>query len=109
MNQIDTWRSVTKRFEIGTEKGYLTVMLKNNVPIRILLDIAKQGSETSGFARMWAQTFSKALNHGVPLDELIEDAIGVNFDPSGWSDMGFAKSIVDYVAKYLKAKFGKTE
>ena len=109
MSTRQTWDSVTKRFTIGSESGYLTVMIEDGKPYRILLDVAKQGSETSGFARVWAQTFSKALDHGVPLEELLEDALGVSFDPSGWTDIGFAASIVDYVAKYIGRRFGGGE
>ena len=100
-----TWRSVTKKFQVGPECGYLTVVLEDEKPIRILVDISRQGSTVSGFARQWAQMFTLALDAGAPLEKLVEENLGVSFEPDSWSDMGFARSIVDYIAKYIHERY----
>ncbi len=49
-----------------------------------------------------------ALQHGVPLKMLCEKFAHTRFEPSGWSgnpDIGFAKSIMDYIFRWLQLRF----
>jgi ribonucleoside-diphosphate reductase alpha chain len=51
---------------------------------------------------------SIALQHGVPLKLLCEKFAHTRFEPSGWSgnpDIGFAKSIMDYIFRWLDLRF----
>src|ERR1700689_4375495 len=51
---------------------------------------------------------SIALQHGVPLKLLCEKFAHTRFEPSGWSgnpDIGFAKSIMDYIFRWLQLRF----
>lgn len=104
---IDTWPSITKRFQLGKDKCYLTVLLNRGKPCRIFLDVAKEGSTLGGFADQWAHMFSDALANGQSLESLVRTAQEVRFPPDGWTDLGFAKSIPDYCAKYLARMFLK--
>jgi ribonucleoside-diphosphate reductase alpha chain len=70
--------------------------------------MAKEGSTISGFADAFAQAISYALQYGVPLQELVDKFSHVRFEPSGMTrnpDVRFAKSIVDYIFRWLAAKF----
>ena len=70
--------------------------------------MAKEGSTISGFADAFAQAISYALQFGVPLQVLIDKFSHVRFEPSGLtknSDVRFAKSIVDYIFRWLAGKF----
>ena len=70
--------------------------------------MAKEGSTISGFADAFAQAVSYALQYGVPLQDLVDKFSHVRFEPSGMTrnaDIRFAKSIVDYIFRWLAAKF----
>ena len=70
--------------------------------------MAKEGSTISGFADAFAQAISYALQYGVPLQALVDKFSHVRFEPSGMTrnpDVRFAKSIVDYIFRWMAAKF----
>jgi ribonucleoside-diphosphate reductase alpha chain len=70
--------------------------------------MAKEGSTISGFADAFAQAISYALQYGVPLQDLVDKFSHVRFEPSGMTknpDVRFAKSIVDYIFRWLATKF----
>jgi ribonucleoside-diphosphate reductase alpha chain len=51
---------------------------------------------------------SIALQHGVPLKLFCEKFAHTRFEPSGWSgnpDIGYAKSIMDYIFRWLQMRF----
>jgi ribonucleoside-diphosphate reductase alpha chain len=51
---------------------------------------------------------SLALQHGVPLKLFCEKFAHTRFEPSGWSsnpEIGFAKSIMDYIFRWLHLRF----
>ena len=70
--------------------------------------MAKEGSTISGFADAFAQAISYALQYGVPLQALVDKFSHVRFEPSGMTrnpEIRFAKSIVDYIFRWLATKF----
>ncbi len=101
--------SVTHKFNIGGHEGYITVGLyPNGEPGEIFIKMAKEGSTVSGLMDSFSLTTSIALQHGVPLKLLCEKFAHTRFEPSGWSnnsDIGFAKSIVDYIFRWLQLRF----
>ena len=94
---------------MGGHEGYLTVGLyKDGVPGEIFITMAKEGSTVSGLMDSFACAVSIGLQHGVPLKLLCEKFSHTRFEPSGWSgnpDIGFAKSIMDYVFRWLQLRF----
>ncbi len=101
--------SITHKFGVGGHEGYLTVGLyKEGVPGEIFITMAKEGSTVSGLMDSFACAVSIGLQHGVPLKLLCEKFSHTRFEPSGWSgnpDIGFAKSIMDYVFRWLQLRF----
>ena len=74
--------------------------------------MAKEGSTISGFADAFAQAISYALQYGVPLQVLVDKFSHARFEPSGMTknpEIRFAKSIVDYVFRWMAAKFLSAE
>jgi ribonucleoside-diphosphate reductase alpha chain len=70
--------------------------------------MAKEGSTISGFADAFAQAISYALQYGVPLQALVDKFSHARFEPSGMTknpEIRFAKSIVDYIFRWLATKF----
>jgi ribonucleoside-diphosphate reductase alpha chain len=101
--------SVTHKFNIGGHEGYLIVGLyPDGEPGEIFIKMAKEGSTVSGLMDSFALAVSIALQHGVPLKMFCEKFAHTRFEPSGWSnnpDIGFAKSIMDYIFRWLQLRF----
>jgi len=105
----DERRAITHKFDIAGHEGYITVgLFEDGQPGEIFLVMAKEGSTISGFADAFAQAISYALQYGVPLPVLVDKFSHVRFEPSGMTrnpDIRFAKSIVDYIFRWLATKF----
>src|SRR5690606_30648283 len=105
----DERQSITHKFDIGGHEGYITVgLFEDGQPGELFLVMAKEGSTISGFADAFAQAISYALQYGVPLQDLVDKFSHVRFEPSGMTknpDVRFAKSIVDYIFRWMAAKF----
>ncbi len=101
--------SLTHKFNIGGHEGYITVGLyPNGQPGEIFITMAKEGSTVSGLMDCFATAVSISLQHGVPLKLFCEKFAHSRFEPSGWSgnpDIGFAKSIMDYIFRWLELRF----
>ena len=101
--------SVTHKFNVGGHEGYITVGLyPSGDPGEIFITMAKEGSTVSGLMDSFSCAISLALQHGVPLKMLCEKFAHTRFEPSGWSgnaEIGFAKSIMDYIFRWLQLRF----
>jgi ribonucleoside-diphosphate reductase alpha chain len=106
-------RAITHKFDIQGHEGYITVGLYDDgMPGELFLVMAKEGSTISGFADAFAQAISYALQYGVPLHVLADKFSHMRFEPSGMTknpQVRFAKSIVDYVFRWLATKFLSAE
>jgi len=105
----DERQAITHKFDIQGHEGYITVgLFEDGTPGEIFLVMAKEGSTISGFADAFAQAISYALQYGVPLQALVDKFSHVRFEPSGMTknpEIRFAKSIVDYIFRWLATKF----
>jgi ribonucleoside-diphosphate reductase alpha chain len=105
----DERRALTHPFSIAGQEGYLTVgVYEDGLPGEIFITMAKQGSTISGLMDSFATAVSLALQYSVPLDVLCAKLTHVRFEPSLWSGnpkIGYAKSIVDYIFRWLELKF----
>ena len=105
----DERRSITHKFSIAGHEGYITVgMYEDGKPGEIFLVMAKEGSTISGLMDAFATSISIALQYGVPLEALVEKFSHVRFEPSGFTknpEIPFAKSITDYIFRWLASKF----
>ncbi len=105
----DERRAVTHKFSVGGHEGYLTVGLyEDGQPGEIFITMAKEGSTVSGLMDSFATAVSLALQYGVPLKVLCDKFSHTRFEPSGWSsnkEIGYAKSLMDYIFRWLALKF----
>jgi ribonucleoside-diphosphate reductase alpha chain len=105
----DVRQSITHKFCIGGCDGYIIVgMYEDGTPGEIFLKLAKEGSTLSGLFDCLAVSLSLALQYGVPLQALVDKFSHTRFEPSGMTcnpDIPFAKSIVDYIVRWLASKF----
>jgi ribonucleoside-diphosphate reductase alpha chain len=101
--------SITHKFSIAGHEGYITVGLyPNGQPGEIFIRMAKEGSTVSGLMDAFATSVSLALQHGVPLKVLCEKFAHTRFEPSGWTgneQIGYAKSLMDYMFRWLNLRF----
>jgi ribonucleoside-diphosphate reductase alpha chain len=101
--------SITHKFSIAGHEGYITVGLyPSGQPGEIFIRMAKEGSTVSGLMDAFATSISLALQHGVPLKVLCEKFAHTRFEPSGWTgneQIGYAKSLMDYIFRWLNLRF----
>ncbi len=109
----DERRSITHKFSIGGHEGYMTVgMYDDGTPGELFITMAKEGSVVSGLMDSFATAISMALQYGVPLQVLCEKFSHTRFEPSGFTgnpDIPIAKSITDYIFRWLTLKFLPSE
>ena len=102
-------RSITHKFSIGGHEGYLTVgMYEDSTPGEIFIKMAKEGSTLSGIMDGFALAVSISLQYGVPLKALVDKFINSRFEPAGFTgnpEIPMARSIVDYIGRWLGGKF----
>ena len=105
----DERRAITHKFSIGGHEGYITVgMYDDGSAGEIFITMAKEGSTISGLMDNFATAVSFNLQYGVPLKFLVDKFAHVRFEPSGWTgnpQIPYAKSIMDYIFRWLGTKF----
>ena len=105
----DERQAITHKFSVAGHDGYLTVgMYDDGTPGEIFVVMAKQGSVVSGLMDTVATSISMALQYGVPLKVLVDKFSHSRFEPAGFTNnpqIPIAKSIVDYIFRWLGQKF----
>jgi len=74
----------------------------------IFIKMAKEGSTLSGIMDAFALSVSISLQYGVPLRALVDKFCNSRFEPSGYTGnpkIRYAKSVVDYIGRWLGGKF----
>ena len=101
--------SITHKFDIAGYEGYITVgKYEDGTPGEIFVSMSKQGSTISGLMDTFATAISYALQYGVPWQFLVDKFAHMRFEPSGFTKnprIPYAKSIVDYLFRWLASKF----
>lgn len=109
----DERHSLTHHFSIGGQEGYVTVgLFEDGAPGEMFIRMAKEGSTVSGLMDSFATAVSLALQYGVPLKVLCDKFSHTRFEPNGWSGnpkIGYAKSLMDYLFRWLELRFLKGE
>ena len=105
----DERKAIVHHFNVGGYEGYLTVgFYEDGRPGEMFITTAKEGSTVSGLMDCFATSVSLALQYGVPLKVLCDKFSHTRFEPSGWSgnpEIGYAKSFMDYIFRWLKNRF----
>ena len=109
----DERESITHKFSIAGHEGYITVgMFEDRTPGELFITMSKEGSTISGLMDSLATSVSIALQYGVPLKVLVDKFSHARYEPSGFTnnpDIPIAKSISDYIFRWLGKKFIKEE
>ena len=109
----DTRSSLTHKFSVAGHEGYITVGLyPDGRPGELFITMAKEGSTVGGLMDCFGTAISMSLQYGVPLEVLVNKFSHTRFDPMGNTtnpEVRMAKSLVDYIFRWLKLKFGEVE
>lgn len=109
----DERQSITHKFSIAGHEGYITVgMFEEGTPGEIFITMSKEGSTISGLMDSLATSISIALQYGVPLKVMVDKFSHARYEPSGFTnnpDIPIAKSVSDYIFRWLGKKFFKDE
>ncbi len=102
--------AITHKFSVNGHEGYLTVGLYPGTQKvgETFIRIAKEGSTVSGLLDVIATLTSISLQSGVPLKILVKKFKDMRFEPAGFtnnSEVPIAKSIIDYVFRFLGTRF----
>jgi len=105
----DTRRSITHKFNVAGHEGYLTCgIYDDGMPGELFITMAKEGSTIGGLMDSLGTSTSVAMQYGVPLESLVKKFTHQRFEPSGMTtnrDIPFAKSLVDYIFRWLGMEF----
>ena len=105
--------AICHKFEIAGHEGYIHIgFYEDGTPGEMFIRMAKEGSTISGLMDTIATLTSVSLQYGVPLEALVSKFSHVRFEPSGFTrnpDIPFAKSLTDYIFRFLGTRFLSTE
>ncbi len=105
----DERKAIVHHFSVGGHEGYLMVGLyEDGQPGEIFIRMAKAGSTIAGLMDSFGIAVSLAIQYGVPLEILCGKFSHTRFEPSGWTgvkEIGYAKSVMDYISRWLALKF----
>ena len=105
----DTRRSLTHKFNVAGHEGYLTVgLFEDGKPGELFITMSKEGSTIGGLMDSLGTAVSVSLQYGVPIESLVTKFSHQRFEPAGMTenaDIPFAKSLVDYIFRWLGMQF----
>jgi ribonucleoside-diphosphate reductase alpha chain len=109
----DDRTEVGRKFRVGEYEGYIHVgLFDDGTPGDIFVDIAKEGTTLAGLMNSFMISVSLGLQYGVPLEVYVSKFAHMRFEPSGMTndaDIRVAKSIVDYVFRWMGKRFLSVE
>jgi ribonucleoside-diphosphate reductase alpha chain len=109
----DDRTEVGRKFKVGEYEGYIHVgLFEDGTPGDIFVDIAKEGTTLAGLMNSFMISVSLGLQYGVPLEVYVSKFSHMRFEPSGMTndaDIRVAKSIVDYIFRWMGKKFLSSE
>jgi ribonucleoside-diphosphate reductase alpha chain len=105
----DDRTEIGRKFRVGDYEGYIHVgLFEDGTPGDVFVDIAKEGTTLAGLMNSFMISVSLGLQYGVPLEVYVSKFSHMRFEPSGVTndaDIRVAKSLVDYIFRWLGKKF----
>ena len=105
----DTRHSITHKFSVSGHEGYITVgLFEDGRPGELFITMAKEGSTIGGLMDAFGTAISMSLQYGVPLEDYVRKFSHMRFEPQGFTknpDIRIAKSLIDYIFRWLGIQF----
>jgi ribonucleoside-diphosphate reductase alpha chain len=102
-------QEIGRKFQVGEYEGYIHVgLFPDGTPGDVFVDIAKEGTTLAGLMNALMISVSLGIQYGVPLDVYVSKFSHMRFEPAGLTndpDIRVAKSLVDYIFRWLGKKF----
>lgn len=102
-------RAIRHKFSIAGHEGYLHCGVYEDGTLgEVFIRVAKEGSTISGLLDAIGILISVSLQSGVPVETIIKKFVHSRFEPAGYTDnqdILVAKSILDYIGKFLAIQF----
>jgi ribonucleoside-diphosphate reductase alpha chain len=102
-------RAIRHKFSIAGHEGYLHCGVYEDGTLgEVFIRVAKEGSTISGLLDAIGILISVSLQSGVPVETVIKKFVHSRFEPAGYTenpDILVAKSILDYIGKFLAIQF----
>ena len=83
-------------------------LYEDGSPGELFITMAKEGSTVGGLMDAFGTCISMSLQYGVPLSTLVAKFSHARFEPAGMTnnrDIPMAKSLIDYIARWLGITF----
>lgn len=101
----DDRKAVAHKFSIAGSEGYLHAGFYPDGRVgEVFVTISKAGSTMAGLLNTLATSFSLLLQHGVPLQHLVDKFSHTRFPPNGFTsnaNIRTSTSVVDYMVRWL--------
>lgn len=110
----ETRDSRTHKVEVTTKDGVVDVYVivgfyEDGKPGEIFVRCSTMGSTVSGFVDSWSIAVSLLLQHGVPLEKVVEKFAHSKFEPLGQAKSGEVKfqasSLIDAIVRFLGNRY----
>ena len=102
-------QALRHKFSIAGHEGYIHCGLYEDGRLgEVFIRVAKEGSTISGLLDAIGVMMSVSLQSGVPVETIIKKFVHSRFEPAGFTenpDIVVAKSLLDYIGKFLAIKF----
>lgn len=102
-------KALRHKFSIAGHEGYIHCgMYEDGKLGEVFIRVAKEGSTISGLMEAIGVLMSVSLQSGVPVETIIRKFVHWRFEPAGFTgnqDIPVAKSILDYIGKFLAINF----
>lgn len=104
-----THKSITHVADIaGHRFRIIAGMYPDGSMCELFISMSKEGSTLSGIMNGLSRSVSLGLQYGVPLKAICDQFMGMSFEPAGITtteEIPIAKSILDYIGRWLESEF----
>lgn len=103
-------RVYLQKVKISDQSVFLTVSeYPDGRPCEVFLELAHEGSTLRAMANGWAMMISLALQHGTPLEVVVDRLLHTQFEPrgivEGHNQIALVTSILDFVGRELALRY----
>lgn len=103
---------VTRKITTGHGGLYITTTSNGQgpeQPVEVFINLGKSGGCVHAFSEALGRLLSTALQHGVPVEKLSEQLVGISCEHPAWHDGNLIRSVPDAVGQALRKQYVTVE